>query len=461
MSRRARSRDMTRGEPAMLILRFGIPVLFGSVFQQLYILVDALVIGQAEGVLALTAVSASSWIVWAVEHMCLGMTQGFSVQVAQDFGAGRADRLHRTIARSVVLSVCIAVVMTVLPLWLLTPSLRLMQMPPEVLPMTQVYLRVILSGVPLHVGTCLCSGILSAMGNSRTPFRALAVSSLANVAGDLLLVGVMHMGVGGAALCTVLSKGISLAVCLGALLRSGVLGLRRSDLRLDRESLRLLRLGIPMALSNLTVAVSGMVLQRMANSFGVIAAAGYNTASTLQSPLEETGMAIGHAAGTFAGQNTGANLPRRVRDGVRKAGWMAAGTGVLLGLLVAANARGILSLFVHAEPQMEEAVLDGATRFLYYICAGLPVLYLLFVLRHSLQGMGNTRVPFLTGVVELVARISLGLLLPPLMGISGVYVAEVSAWIADTLLLAAGYRKTLSVLERTGRETTEAGEWRK
>jgi Na+-driven multidrug efflux pump len=138
---------------------------------------------------------------------------------------------------------------------------------------------------------------------------------------------------------------------------------------------------------------------------------------------------------------------------------MAVGAGVLLGLLVAANARLILSLFVRAEPQMQEAVLDGATKFLYYMCAGTPVLYLLFVLRHSLQGMGNTRVPFMTGVVELVARISLGLLLPPLMGISGVYVAEISAWIADTLLLAVGVRKTLSELEQTGRGNP--GEWRK
>lgn len=209
----ARTKDMTRGNPTRLILTFCLPIVAGNLFQQLYSLVDTLVIGQVEGVTALAAVSAAGWLDWLVLGLAMGLAQGFSIQVAQCFGAADYTGLRRAVGQSLLLSAGVVVLLTVLSQSLLYPALVLLRSPANTIDLTCEYLRIIFSGITLVMGFNLLSGILRSLGDSRTPLYAMTAAALCNIALDILFVAAFHWGVSGVAIATVISQGVDLSGC--------------------------------------------------------------------------------------------------------------------------------------------------------------------------------------------------------------------------------------------------------
>lgn len=303
----ARTKDMTRGNPTRLILTFCLPIVAGNLFQQLYSLVDTLVIGQVEGVTALAAVSAAGWLDWLVLGLAMGLAQGFSIQVAQCFGAADYTGLRRAVGQSLLLSAGVVVLLTILSQSLLYPALVLLRSPANTIDLTCEYLRIIFSGITLVMGFNLLSGILRSLGDSRTPLYAMTAAALCNIALDILFVAAFHWGVSGVAIATVISQGVSCLICLIALRKITFLRLSRADLRPDTRSMgTLLRLGLPVAFQNGIIAMGGLVLQGVVNGFGFIFMAGFNASSRLTGLVELAGSSLGSAMGTFAGQNLGA-----------------------------------------------------------------------------------------------------------------------------------------------------------
>ena len=443
----ARTRDMTRGNPTKLILSFCLPIIAGNLFQQFYSLVDPLVIGQVEGVTALAAVSAAGWLDWTVLGLAMGMAQGFAIQIAQSFGAGDYAGLRRAAGQSLLLSAILTVVLTALSEALLWPVLVLLRTPENTIALTCQYLRVIFGGVVFVMAFNLLSGFLRSLGDSHTPLIAMTTAALCNIGLDILFVAVFRWGVNGVSIATVLSQCLSSLICLAALRKLPVLQLSPADWKPDpRMMRRLMLLGAPVAFQNLIISVGGLVLQRVVNGFGFIFMAGFNAATRLTGLIELAGNSLGSAVGTFAGQNLGARRLDRVRLGLRRSAQIAVGLALAVALLVVMFGRSVLSLFINDDPALVEQVLTVGCRYLYVASAGLFMLYLLFVYRSTLQGLGDTVTPMVSGIIELVMRIGNALLLPLLIGEWGVYFAEISAWIGAAIFLIWGYYRRMRLL---------------
>ena len=443
----ARTKDMTRGNPTKLILSFCLPIIAGNLFQQFYSLVDTLVIGQVEGVTALAAVSAAGWLDWTVLGLAMGMAQGFAIQIAQSFGAGDYAGLRRAAGQSLLLSAILTVVLTALSEALLWPVLVLLRTPENTIALTCQYLRVIFGGVVFVMAFNLLSGFLRSLGDSHTPLIAMTTAALCNIGLDILFVAVFRWGVNGVSIATVLSQCLSSLICLAALRKLPVLQLSPADWKPDpRMMRRLMLLGAPVAFQNLIISVGGLVLQRVVNGFGFIFMAGFNAATRLTGLIELAGNSLGSAVGTFAGQNLGARRLDRVRLGLRRSAQIAVGLALAVALLVVMFGRSVLSLFINDDPALVEQVLTVGCRYLYVASSGLFMLYLLFVYRSTLQGLGDTVTPMVSGVIELVMRIGNALLLPLLIGEWGVYIAEISAWIGAAVFLIWGYYRRMRLL---------------
>lgn len=444
----SRTKDMTHGNPTKLILLFCLPIIAGNLFQQLYSLVDTLVIGRVEGVTALAAVSSAGWLDWTVLSLAMGLAQGFSIQIAQCFGAGDHAGLRRAAGQSFLLAAAVVVLLEIASQLLLNPVLRLLNTPDDTFALTETYLRIIFGGILLVMGFNLFSGFLRSMGDSRTPLFAMTTAALCNIGLDVLFVAVFRWGVVGVASATVLSQGISCLICMVVLFRQPIMHLTRGDFRPDRAmAVRLTRLGVPIAFQNLVISVGGLVLQGVVNSQGFIFMAGYSAASRLQGLIELAGTSVGSAVGTFAGQNMGAKRLDRVRLGLRKSAQIAMGLAVFVAAVMIIWGKPLLHLFVDDDPLIVDQVLTFGYRFLVVMSSGLFMLYLLFVYRSTLQGLGDTFIPMLSGIVELVMRIGAALILPALIGEWGVYFAEILAWIGAAVLLIWGYYRRMHLLE--------------
>ena len=439
----SRTKDMTTGKPVILILAFAIPILAGNLIQQLYSLVDSLIVGQLLGVTALAAVSASGWLDWAVLSISMGLAQGFSIQAAQYFGANRPDELRRTVGQRILIAAVTTVLLEIASQLLLSPVLGWMNTPAETFSLTEGYLRIIYGGLPVVMAVNVLNGFLHALGNSRTPLAALAIASVVNMVLDWFFVGTCHMGINGGACATVIAQVISALISFRAVRRLNMLHPERKDLRPDRRmAARLIRLGVPIAFQNVIIAVGGLILQGVVNGFGFIFMAGYNAASRLQGLVEMSGASLGNAVGTFAGQNIGAGKKDRVRKGLHSSARIGAGMALVIGGIMVLFGKQILGLFIRDEQALAEQVLAFGYQFLCVMAAGLPMLYLLFVYRSTLQGLGNTFIPMISGFVELGMRVGCALLLPMILGVWGIYTAEIAAWAgAAVLLIISCYRE--------------------
>ena len=445
----AYTRDMTQGSPTRLILGFCLPIIAGNLFQQFYSLVDTLVIGRIEGVAALAAVSSAGWLDWLVLGLAIGMSQGFSIQISQSFGAKDHRELRRAAGQGLLLSAYVVALVMVLSQCLLWPVLVLMRSPENTIGLTCLYLRIIFAGLPLVMGYNLFSGYLRAIGDSRTPLIAMTTAALCNIVLDILFVAVFRWSVAGVAAATVLAQGVSCLICLNALMHLPQMRLHREDLRPNRRMMRrLLSLGLPLSFNSLVISVGGLVLQTVVNSFGFLFMAGFNAAMRLTGLIEMAGTSIGNAMGTFAGQNLGAGQLDRVRLGLRKSVQITIGLALLVALLMLFFGRSVLSLFVQDDPSIVDQVLTIGYRYLCVMSCGLPMLYLLFVYRSTLQGLGDTVSPMISGIVELLMRVGTALLLPLLIGEWGVYIAEIMAWIGAAILLMSAYYKRMRYLEK-------------
>ena len=440
---------MTSGNPVKLILLFALPVFAGNMLQQLYSLIDSLIIGRLLGVTALTAVSASGWLDWAVLSVPLGLAQGYSIRAAQCYGGKRFADLKRTVAQSYLISVVATVCLEIISQLLLHPVLLWMNSPAETIGMTESYLRIIYAGLPIVMCLNAFSGFLHALGNSRTPLIALACSATVNIGLDWWFVGSLGMGTDGGAYATVIAQVVSALICLAAVLKIPELKPEQTDYRPDRNVIRdLIRLGFPIVFQNLIISLGGLVLQGVVNAFGFIFMAGYNAAGRFQGLIEVGGTALGNAAGTFTGQNFGAGKMDRVRKGLQKSAQIAFALAVSIGLIMVLFGTSFLSLLIREEPGISEQVMTFAYDFLRVMAAGLPMLYLLFVYRTTLQGLGDTVVPLFSGFVELALRIGAALLLPKVIGYWGVYLAEIAAWIGAGIFLIVGCVRRLRIIDR-------------
>ena len=432
--------DMTSGKPTGLIVRFALPLMLANVFQQLYTVVDTAIVGKALGVDALAALGAADWLNWMMYGMVQGLTQGFAILVAQNFGARQLDQLRKTVGASIVLSAVSSLILMGLLQLAIEPVLTLLQTPAQIANGSKLYLRVMFSGVPIVMAYNLFAGILRSLGDSKTPLMAMIAASLLNIGLDLLFVLVFHWGIAGAAVATLIAQVFAALYCLHFMMRSVEMRLKKDDFRLDWPfALRLLKLGSPMAFQNGIISVGGMILQFVVNGFGVVFIAGYTATNKLYGILEIAAISYGYSTATFTGQNLGAGHIDRIRQGNRASLMLSLVTSAIIGGIMILFGKFIVGCFLSGEPTEVEAALDVGYRYLTLMSLFLPVLYILHVERSCLQGMGNTVLPMVSGIAEFVMRTGAAFLLPGMIGDAGIFWAEVLAWTGADLILIPSY----------------------
>ena len=440
----AKVKDMTSGRPLGLIVAFALPLMAGSIFQQLYTVVDTMVVGKALGVDALAALGATDWLSWMILGMVQGFTQGFGILMAREFGAKDMASLRRVVGASVTLSALFAGVLLVGAQLMALPMLRLLQTPERVLGNAMLYIRIYFAGIPVVIAYNLLATVLRSLGDSRTPLVAMVLASLTNIGLDLLFVLVFQWGIVGAAVATLIAQVVSSVFCLLRLRKIEFLALGKSDCLL-REGLgwRLLGLGWPVALQNGIIALGGLIIQRVVNGYGVTMLAGYTATNKLFGLLELAAISFGYAMLTYAGQNLGAGDLRRIRKGMTAALGAALGISLIISTAMLVLGKNILGLFLSGDPVEVELAIRSGYRYLSIMALGLPVLYLLHVVRSAVQGMGNTLLPMVSGIGEFVMRTGCVLLLPALLGEDGIYIAEIAAWLGADLVLIPSYFVTM------------------
>lgn len=436
----ARIQSMTQGNPSKLIFTFALPLMAGNVFQQLYTVVDTMVVGKYLGVNALAALGAADWLNWMMLGIVQGFTQGFAILMAREFGAGEYGRLRNVIGSSAVLSALFSLLLVGVGQGVARPVMILLQTPKDILPDALLYLRIMFLGTPVVMAYNLLACILRSLGDGRTPLEAMAVASAANIALDLLFVMVFHWGIAGAAAATLIAQLVSGLFCLYHVGRLELLRLERSSFRLRAgEALPLLALGAPMAFQNCIIAIGGMIVQSVVNGFGVVFIAGFTATNKLYGVLEVAATSYGYAMTTYTGQNLGAGKLRRISQGIRAGLVIALITSVVIAAAMLAFGKWMLAWFLPADAGETLRALAVGYHYLAIMAVCLPVLYVLHLTRSCIQGMGNTVLPMVSGLAEFVMRTGAALILPAMFGENGILYAEILAWAGADMILIPSY----------------------
>lgn len=433
-------KDMTSGSPLKLILIFAMPLMVGNIFQQLYTVVDTMVVGKALGVDALAALGATDWLYWMVLGMIQGITQGFGILMAREFGAKQFENLRKVVGSSVALSAASALIFMIVGQFAAAPMLKLMNTPSEIIHWGLEYLRVMLLGIPIVVAYNLLATILRSLGDGQTPLYAMIVASLVNIVLDLLFVLVFQWGIAGAAAASLIAQAVSCIYCLMKIRRIDFMSMKKEHYILQPAMAgRLLSLGSPMAAQNAIIAVGGMIITSVVNGYGVTFIGGYTAANKLYGILEIAATSYGYAMITYVGQNLGAGMTDRIRTGMRRALAVSLVTSLLIAVIMLVFGNTILGSFISGTPyEVAEATTYGY-QYLSIMSICLPILYILHVTRSAVQGMGNTVLPMVSGIAEFIMRTGGVLLLPAVLGQTGIFIAEVLAWVGADIILIPSY----------------------
>ncbi|MBR5543784.1 MAG: MATE family efflux transporter [Oscillospiraceae bacterium] len=432
--------DMTVGKPIKLILQFALPLIITNLGQQLYMIVDAAIVGRGVGVKALAAVGSADWIIWLFLWTVCVLTQGFATFVSRYFGEKNFTELNRTIAMSTVLSVAFALVLTLAGVFTAKPLLLLLDTPQDIIDSAAIYLITMIAGTVVVTLYNLAAAILRALGDSKTPLVAMIIAAVLNIGLDLLFVVVLKLGVFGAAIASVISQLFSFFYCLVQIKNISCIFLPREMWQLDFTRIKeLFFFGFPLALQYIVISLGGVILQSTINLQGSFFVAGYTAVNKLYGLLECSAISLGSAFSTYFAQNFGAGRNDRVLSGVRASFLLSVIAAAVVALLTMIFEKNLLQFFL--DPSMEggfEAMQTGKN-YLVLMCINMPVLYLIYVYRHILQAVGNSLWSMLSGFAEFIIRVSMGKFLFLILGVNTLYYIEPAAWLGALVTVMIPY----------------------
>lgn len=431
------TRDMTQGSPMKLILGFSIPLLFGFLFQQFYNVMDTIIVGRVLGVHALAGVGSTGSLNFLIIGFCMGVCNGFAIPLAHKFGAKDYSGMRRFVANGMWLSILFSAVMTVVTAVFCREMLTAMKTPEDIFSYAYSYIFIIFLGIPATYLYNMLSGIIRAMGDSKTPLVFLTLSSFLNIALDLICIISLDMGVAGAAAATVVSQAVSGIFCLVYMIKKfPLLHMEQGEWKVNIHYMgTLCGMGVPMGLQYSITAIGSVILQTAVNTLGASAVASVTAAGKVGMFFCCPYDALGSTMATYGGQNVGAKKPERLGQGIK--------ASMVIAAIYSAAALLILYLF---GAELSALFVDGADGQLLADARMLLIINAIFyiplavvnVVRFLIQGMGFGVLAIMAGVCEMVARSLAGTLLVPAFGFIGVCFASPLAWIfADAFLIPA------------------------
>ena len=441
------TKDLTVGKPLKSIVLFMLPIMVGNIFQQLYSMVDTIIVGQTISAQALAGVGVTNSMSLLIIGFVQGLTSGFSVKTSQMFGAHDEDGVKRSLAASLALSTVISVALTFVAVYTTMPLLRLIDTPEDVIGYSYDYIVAVYWGLAATVFYNLGSAMLRAVGDSRTPLIFLILAALLNVGLDFLFILEFDMGVAGAGWATVVSQAVSAIGCFAVMFAK--FPVYRIGLKHFASSVKFywqhMALGLPMALQFSIIAVGIMVQQSALNALGSVAVTAYTAANKIDSIINQSLAALGAAVATFCGQNYGAGKYDRIRQGVK----LSMAVGIVCSLIgfafVALLAKPLTALFSN---EITEEILDLSRQYLIWQGAMYIFLTAIYVYRNALQGIGKSTFAMLGGGIEVVMRVLASLLLAKALGYTGICVSNPAAWIGADIFFVISYYAVMRSLRR-------------
>ena len=429
--------DMTVGSPLRQIIKFALPLILGYILQQMYLVIDAAIVGRWIGVEALAAVGASSSIMFLVMGFCNGACAGFAIPVAQSFGAKDYHKMRIYVANAVRISAVIATVVTLLSLMFCHRILQLVNTPTDIFHDAYIFLMLQFAAIPLTFGFNLFSGQIRALDNSRQPFYFLITSAIVNILFDVVLILGCRMGVAGAGIATWLSQALSVALCIWYIRKHMQLLIPHGEERQfdNKRTSILLNNGVPMGLQFSITGIGIIMLQSANNALGTTCVAAFTASMRIKYLFTCVFENIGVAMATYCGQNLGARQMSRITRGVKDAICLMLVYFVFTFIVIYPFADWMMRLFVDSG---EAEVVSRAAQFMRIANYFYPALGLLTILRYSIQGLGFSNLSMLSGVMEMIARCGVSLWLVPALAWTGVCLGDPVAWcMADVFLIPA------------------------
>ncbi|MBR1822713.1 MAG: MATE family efflux transporter [Ruminococcus sp.] len=429
------TKDMTHGNSAKIILSFFLPMLMTNLLQQIYNFADTAIVGKGLGDNALAAVGNMSSLTFLIIGFSMGMANGFAVIISQNYGAKDIGRLKKSFAASIKLAAVITAVLTAVSLLFLRKIMVLMQTSEVIIEDSLRYGYIIFGGLAATMAYNMSACVLRALGDSKTPFNAIIVSSIVNIILDCVCIFGLHTGVEGAAAATIAATFFSAGICFSRIRKIEELKLNHEDMHTEPQMyLLLLKNGLPMALMNSITAVGCIVVQYFVNGLGVAYTSAYNAGSRYMNMFMLPGVTAGYTISAFTGQNFGAGRYDRIKEGMSVCIKIALIAYAALGSVMVFLPRALASVMLNGEDTISLAV-----RFLPISGVMLFAVDLLFVFRNCVQGMGFPLVPMISGILEMVLRISVIILLIGSFGFRATAFAEVSAWTGALIMNMSAY----------------------
>lgn len=400
-------KDLTKGKPSTLILSFALPVFLGNLLQLTYSLADTRIVGSFLKEDALAAVGATSPLSGLIIGFLMGLANGFAIVTAQKFGAGNREEVRKSFALSLLMGSVISLALTVLGLLFLHPILGFLNVPDRLVGTARAYIFIIIAGMLTTFLYDTCAASLRALGDTVTPLVILAVSVTLNIAGDLFFILVIKAGVQGAAIATVLSQTLAFLVCWFYMIRRyEILRLKKEDFTgLDRNMMKnMLSSGLSMGFVSSLVNLGTLALQTSINRLGRDIIVAHTAARKITEMFMIMFGVFGQTMAIFCGQNAGAGRMDRVCHGI-----------------------GLAVLYTCIWSVM--TVILNATNYLKFDTVFYFVTAVISVLRNAMQGLGETVIPLVSSALEMIGKVVIAVTLVPLLGYTGVIVAEPIVWI--------------------------------
>ncbi len=430
--------DLLNGNPIKCIFKFALPIMGSSMLQYNYNLVDNIIVGRFVGTDALAAVGNVGSINSFIIGTALGLTAGFTIPVAQSFGAGDKRKMNKFAGASITLSLLIGVIIVIAAHILSKPLLRLIDTPEDIIDISSAYINVLYYAVPIQMLLNNFNALSRAVGESKKPLYFLIASVFVNLILDFLFVGWFKWGVVGAAWATAISQ--LTAVILSAIYifrKNREYNITKNDLLLDvKTSWYQLKLGIPLSLQFTITSIGSMTLQTALNGFGSNVIAGFTAAGRVEQLTNIPMSGLGVGTMTFVSQNYGAKNYKRIIDSVRKILLIDVFVSVICSLILVLAGPYVVQLFM---TDYNEDIMFAAKHYLWAIAECYSFVAVLFVFRNTLQGLGFTYANMIAGAGELFGRLAVALIFTPLIGFNAVCYAGPVAWLLADIPLIVIY----------------------
>ena len=424
---RDKTLNMTSGNTMKLLIVFSIPMLIGNVFQQLYNLVDSVIVGRLVGAGALAAIGATSSVTFFFFALCNGVASGGGIITSQAFGDGNDKRIKSCIANTAYIMLAMPLIVGFIASAIASPVLNLLETPQDIMPDAVLYIRVMCMGLVFVSLYNFVSSMLRALGDSKTPLYFLIFASILNVILDIVFVYYLRMSVFGAAIATVISQFVSGVACLGyAIKYNEYFHLSKEDFAINKVLIsKTLKLGIPLSLQFSMIAISCMALQRVVNSFGAVAVAAFTATSRIEQIIHQPYQTIGAALTTYIGQNYGAQEKERMKVGYRKGMLLMIIFTILMMPIMQIWGNEIVAIFVKDSDVIAMGGVALRISSLFYCFLGV-----IYVVRGYLNGIGDSFFALLNGIVEVIGRFTVPVMLTHIatIGLWGIWWSVGIVW---------------------------------